>query len=231
MLDTPALRLRGAAASVAGRPLWRDLDLELAPGELVAVTGPNGSGKTTLLRAVLGLHRLDTGSLAIAGMPVRRGRRVTGFVPQAGRPVDAGLRGRDLVALALGGTRPGLPWATARERAEIDALLERVDASALGDRPVARLSGGELQRIRLAQALAGSPRLLLLDEPLLALDDDHRAALIALLARERDAAAVGVLVVTHDLDPFAPLAAGVLHLPGGGEPALRTAVRAIGDAA
>lgn len=213
---TTALRIRGAALSFGDRALWDDLDLDVAPGELVAVLGPNGSGKTSLLRAILGLQPLDAGSIQVAGMPVRRGRAAVGYVPQqkAIAP-DTALRARDLVAFGVSGTRFGIPLPSARDRSRVDELLARVGATAYAGMPVGRLSGGEQQRLRIAQALAGDPRLLLLDEPLLSLDLNHQRGLADLLARERAAREAGILVVTHDVNPLLGLVDRVLYLAGG----------------
>src|SRR5699024_9056537 len=102
--------IAGAAMSVRGRELWRDLDLGLTRGEFVAVLGPSGSGKTSLLRAILGLQRLASGRVRVGGAPVRRGSRRVGYIPQQ-RPfgLGANLRARDLVALGVNGTRFGAP--------------------------------------------------------------------------------------------------------------------------
>ena len=215
--DPPALRIRGAALSFGDRVLWSGLDLDIAPGELVAVLGPNGSGKTSLLRAILGIQPLDTGAIEVAGMPVHRGRSRVGYVPQQrALPRDLALRARDLVRFGVSGTRFGLPLPSARDRAQVDDLLARVGATRYGGMPVGRLSGGEQQRLRIAQALAGDPRLLLLDEPLLSLDLQHQRGLADLLAAERATGDTGILVVTHDVNPLLGLVDRVLYLAGGG---------------
>lgn len=212
-----ALRIRGAALSFGQRRLWSGLDLDVAPGELVAVLGPNGSGKTSLLRALLGLQRLDRGDVEVGGMPASRARGRVGYVPQQKSIApDTALRARDLVAFGVSGMRFGLPLPSRRDRARVDSLLERVGATRYANRPVGRLSGGEQQRLRIAQALAGDPRLLLLDEPLLSLDLQHQRGLADLLAAERAAGEAGILVVTHDVNPLLGLVDRVLYLAGGG---------------
>lgn len=211
-----ALRIRGAALSFGERRLWTDLDLDVVPGELVAVLGPNGSGKTSLLRAILGLQPLDAGAIEVAGRPPARARSAIGYVPQQRAiPTDLALRARDLVGFGVSGTRFGLPLPSARDRARVDELLQRVGAASYGSMPVGRLSGGEQQRLRIAQALAGEPRLLLLDEPLLSLDLQHQRGLADLLTRERDRGEAGILVVTHDVNPLLGLVDRVLYLAGG----------------
>ncbi len=215
-MSDAALRIRGAALSFGERRLWAGLDLDVAPGELVAVLGPNGSGKTSLLRAILGLQQLDSGTVEVAGMPARRGRGRVGYVPQQ-RSIapDTALRARDLVGFGVSGMRFGLPLPSARDRARVDALLARVGATRYATQPVGSLSGGEQQRLRVAQALAGDPRLLLLDEPLLSLDLQHQRGLADLLSAERARGDAGILVVTHDVNPLLGLVDRVLYLAGG----------------
>lgn len=214
--EHPALRIRGAELRFGERVLWRGLDLDVAPGEFVAVLGANGTGKTTLLRAILGLQPLTAGTIEIDGRPARRGAAPIGYVPQqkAIAP-DTPLRARDLVGLGVTGTRFGLPLASARDRRRVDELLERVGASSYARMPVGRLSGGEQQRLRVAQALAADPALLLFDEPLLSLDLHHQRGVAELLERERRERAAGILVVTHDVNPFLGAVDRVLYLAGG----------------
>ena len=155
-------------------PIWRHATFQIAPGEFVAILGPNGAGKSTLLRLLLGLLRPSEGSVSVLGRTPQRGNRAIGYVPQR-RLIDADLpvRGRDLVMLGLNGLRWGfsLPGATLRQQqARVEEALEAVEATAYADRPIGQLSGGEQQRLFLAQALVGQPRLLLLDEPLASLD-------------------------------------------------------------
>lgn len=215
---TPApLEIRGAALSRGGRELWSGLDLRLEPGELVAVLGPSGSGKTTLLRAILGLEPLSSGTVTALGEPVRgRGNRRIGYIPQQ-RPLppETALRGRDLVALGVDGHRFGLPFPRRGDRARIDALVQSVGAQAFADRPVGLLSGGEQQRLRIGQALADAPRLLLCDEPLTSLDLANQQAVVRLIDRHRRESGAGVLFVTHDINPVLDKVDRILYIAGG----------------
>jgi zinc/manganese transport system ATP-binding protein len=214
--DETALRIRGAALSFGARRLWDQLDLDIERGELVAVLGPNGSGKTSLLRAILGLQSLDSGTIEVDGRPARQARDAIGYVPQQKSiGVDTPLRARDLVAFGVSGTRFGLPIPSRRDRRRVDELLERVGATAYAKVPVGLLSGGEFQRLRVAQALAGGPRLLLFDEPLLSLDLHHQRGVADLLERERSARSSGIIVVTHDVNPFLGSVDRVLYLAEG----------------
>ena len=198
------LEIEHGALAVGGRTLWSGLDLRLEPGELVAVLGPNGSGKSSLFRAVLGQLRLSEGGIRLLGAPPRRGDRRIGYIPQQRiLPPGTPLRGRDLVALGANGHRFGLPLSTSAERRRIEELLDSVGARRYARRPVGLLSGGEQQRLRAAQALAGDPRLLLADEPLLSLDVRHQGVVAGLIDRQRRERGAAVIVVTHDLGPFA----------------------------
>ncbi|UVY85051.1 ABC transporter ATP-binding protein [Brachybacterium sp. NBEC-018] len=211
----PVLSLRGVTMRLGERTLWQDVDLDLARGELVAVLGANGSGKSTLLRAVLGLQPLTGGTATVLGAPVRRGSRRIGLVPQQ-RLADDGLplRGRDLVGLGVDGHRWGLPLPRRGRRARVDALLEAVGATRYAEAPVSTLSGGEQQRLRIAQALAGDPDLLLCDEPLLSLDLTHQAMVARLVDEARRRLDLGVLFVTHDINPILGIVDRVLYIAG-----------------
>ncbi|HZG93020.1 MAG TPA: ATP-binding cassette domain-containing protein [Pseudonocardia sp.] len=214
---TPALSLHGARVSLGGRTLWQGLDLDVAPGEFVAVLGPNGSGKTTLVRVLLGLVALAEGEVRIGGRPARRGRPDIGYVPQQkALDPDLPLRGRDLVGLGLDGHRPGLGLRGRRERrARVDAALAAVHGTGYADAPVGRLSGGEQQRLRVAQALVGDPSVLLCDEPLLSLDLAHQRVVTRLIDQRRREADTAVLFVTHEINPVLPMVDRVLYLVDG----------------
>ncbi|PPH50652.1 metal ABC transporter ATP-binding protein [Rathayibacter sp. AY1E2] len=210
------LRLRGAGLRFGDRELWSGVDLDVRAGEFVAVLGANGSGKTSLLRAVLGQQQLSAGELQVLGEPVHRGNRRIGYIPQQ-KLADEGtpLRARDLLGLGIDGHRFGLPLPSHSRRAAVDALLEAVGATAFADAPIGSLSGGEQQRVRVGQALAGDPALLLCDEPLIALDLAHQRAVSELIDRHRRERNLGVLFVTHDVNPVLGMVDRVLYLAGG----------------
>jgi zinc/manganese transport system ATP-binding protein len=216
-VTTSALSLRGAGMSFGDRVLWSGLDLELQPGEFLAVLGPNGAGKSTLLKAVLGQQPLSSGQLLIGGRPLGRGSDRVGYVPQQ-KSMDAAtpLRARDLVGLGIDGHRWGLGRRSAAERERIAEALEAVGASGYADAPLGLLSGGEQQRVRIAQALAGDPSLLLCDEPLLSLDLRHQRAVAEMIDRRRREHATAVVFVTHEINPVLDLVDRVLYIAAGG---------------
>jgi zinc/manganese transport system ATP-binding protein len=210
------LELRDAGLAYGPRELWSHLDLDLAPGEFVAVLGPNGAGKTSLLRTVLGQQRLTAGVMSFLGQPVRRGHRKIGYIPQQ-RLMDAGtpLRARDMIAQGVTGSRWGIVPASRTERARIDRILDEVGATDFADAPVAELSGGEQQRTRVGQAIAADPALLLCDEPLISLDLRHQRGVTELIDRQRRQQGAAVLFVTHDVNPILDVVDRVLYIAGG----------------
>ncbi|HEV7208782.1 MAG TPA: ATP-binding cassette domain-containing protein [Mycobacteriales bacterium] len=206
----PALRFKDAAVNRGGRQVWRDVTLDVAAGQFVAVLGPNGVGKSTLVQAVLGLLPLAEGELTVLGREPGAAPREIGYLPQR-RGFAPGLRvrGRDIVRLGLDGDRWGLPLpgrgrtAAGREAARrVQEALTLVGAVAYADRPIGELSGGEQQRVLIAQALVRRPRLLLLDEPLDSLDLPNQSVVAGLISRICREQGVTVLMVAHDVNPI-----------------------------
>jgi zinc/manganese transport system ATP-binding protein len=216
-VTTSALSLRDAGVRFGDRVLWSGLDLELQPGEFLAVLGPNGAGKSTLLKAVLGQQPLSTGELLIDGQVPGRGSDRVGYVPQQ-KSMDAAtpLRARDLVALGIDGHRWGLRRRTAEQRRRVTDALAAVGATGYADAPLGLLSGGEQQRVRIAQALATDPSLLLCDEPLLSLDLRHQRAVADMIDRRRHEHGTAVVFVTHEINPVLDLVDRVLYIAAGG---------------
>ncbi len=215
--DATAVLLRDAALGFGDRTLWSGLDLEVRGGEFIAVLGPNGSGKSSLLKVLLGLQPLSRGRAEVAGRPVRTGNDRVGYIPQQ-KMIDPGttVRGRDLVGFGLDGHRYGLGLRHRRDRrSRVDAALAEVGAEHYADRPMGVLSGGEQQRLRVAQALCGDPAVLLCDEPLLSLDLANQRMVAQLIDRRRHAADTAVLFVTHEVNPILPMVDRVLYIVDG----------------
>jgi zinc/manganese transport system ATP-binding protein len=215
--------LRGAAVRIGGRTLWSGVDLEVGAGEFVAVLGPNGVGKSTLIKVLLGVLPPATGEVRVlGGRPGQAGGRV-GYLPQR-RSFDASLRmrGTDIVRLGWDGDRWGIPlpgWSPARRKAageRITEVIELVGASAYANRPIGQCSGGEQQRLLIAQALVRRPELLLLDEPLDSLDLPNQAAVASLVGRICREEGVTVVMVAHDVNPILARLDRVVYLAEGG---------------
>lgn len=210
-----ALRMRYAGAP---RPALDGVTMDVPPGSLYAVLGPNGSGKSTLMRALMGILRPESGTVSLEGRPIsewnrRELARTVGAVPQS-ETIAFPLTVRELVAMGryphLGRLSPEGP----ADRKAVEGALERCDALHLRERDVATLSGGELQRIRIARALAQEPRALALDEPTASLDIRHEMAILHLL-RDQVRQGITVLLVTHHLDLAGRFADRLLLLAGG----------------
>jgi zinc/manganese transport system ATP-binding protein len=220
--DALAVRVVDGQARLGGRVVWSQVDVEIAAGEFAAILGPNGSGKTTLLRVLLGELRLARGSASVLGRAAGASKGQIGYLPQR-RHFDAGtrVRGIDLVRLGLDGGRWGLPLRrSGGER--VSEAIELVGASDYATRPIGALSGGEQQRLLIAQALVSEPRLLILDEPLDSLDLPNQRAVAALLERICRERAVTVLLVAHDVNPLLSYLDRVVYFGAGravvGEP-------------
>ena len=216
MSTSPVLSAEGLALRFGERELFGGLDFQVGRGEFLAVLGPNGAGKTSLVRLLLGLNRPTAGRVTVEGHEPAANRACIGYVPQQRAfDRDLALRGRDLVRLGLDGHRYGAGRLAAAERARIDEALAAVGAAAYADTPVGLLSGGEQQRLRIAQALVCDPRLLLVDEPLLSLDLAYQRVVVGLIDKRRREAGTPVVFVTHDVNPILPVVDRVLYLAGG----------------
>ncbi|GBG36390.1 metal ABC transporter ATP-binding protein [Mycobacterium montefiorense] len=220
-----SVRMRGASAVVGGKTVWSDVSLDLAAGEFVAVLGPNGCGKSTLLKVLLGLTP-SHGMVEVLGARPGRRNKLIGNLPQR-RAFDASvrIRGVDVVSLGLDGARwgtpvPGLarvlaPRRSAQRRRRLEHVIEVVGAADYARRPIGRCSGGEQQRLLIAQALIRQPELLLLDEPLDSLDVPSQAGISALVGDICRREGVTVLMVAHDVNPVLPYLDRVIYIARG----------------
>ena len=211
-----AIEFRDVTLRLGGRDVLAGVSLEFATGEFVGVLGPNGSGKTTLMRAILGLTPASRGSIRVFGRAAARGNPAIGYMPQT-RSGGGNLRlsGWDFVAAVFNGHRLGLPFAGRTARAEVDRVLALVGADELARRPLDEISGGERQRLLLAQALIGRPQLLLLDEPLASLDPHFQGDIVALTKSLCAELGVTMLFSAHELNPLLGAIDRVLYLGRG----------------
>jgi zinc/manganese transport system ATP-binding protein len=217
-----AVRVRDGEVRLGGHVVWSGVDATVDTGEFAAILGPNGSGKTTLLRVLLGELPLASGSVSVLGARPGARKGEIGYLPQR-RHFDPGtrIRGLDLVRLGLDGARWGLPLRRSGQ-GRVEEMIALVGASAYARRPIGTLSGGEQQRLLIAQALVSNPRLLILDEPLDSLDLPNQTAVAALLARICRERGVTVLLVAHDVNPLLTYLDRVVYFGAGralvGEP-------------
>src|SRR5664280_3211324 len=224
--DEPVVELSDAAAQVGGNTIWSGVDITVEHGEFVAILGPNGSGKSTLLKVLLGLQPVAAGAVRVLGSPPGRHNREIGYLPQR-RAFDADvrIRGLDVVRLGLDGDRWGTPVpllsrllrpAAYRARQErIARVIDVVGASGYAHRPIGQCSGGEQQRLLIAQALIRRPRLLVLDEPLDSLDVPSQAGISALIQRVCREQGVAVLLVARDVHDLVQVGQDRVDVVGG----------------
>ncbi len=207
---------KGLGMHYPGKTIWRGADFTIGRGEFVGVLGPNGAGKTTLFKILLGLLKPTHGSLEVLGEAPKRGRSKIGYVPQR-RPIDdeMSVEAVELVRLGVNGHSFGFGGNPDEDREKALKALKSVDAENLARRPLGQLSGGELQRVFLAQALVGEPEILLLDEPLANLDIRRETDLVQLVARVVKEQNVTALLIAHDLNPLLPVLDRVMYIAAG----------------
>lgn len=207
-----AVSLDHVTLAVGGATILSDISLAVGEGEFIGLLGPNGSGKTTIMRAVLGLLRPVAGRIEVLGRPTDRGNPAIGYLPQTrSAPPSARLSGWDFLASSINGHRWGFPRLSGADRSEIETCLARVAA----------MSGGERQRLLIAEALIGRPRLLILDEPLIGLDPHQQHVVVDLVRRLSREMNLTVLFSAHELNQLLGAIDRVLYL-GRGRAALGT---------
>jgi zinc/manganese transport system ATP-binding protein len=210
------LSVKDVSVRLSGREVLSDVSFAIRPGEFTGLIGSNGAGKTTLFRVILGLQPPNAGEVLVDGRPRSRRNPLIGYVPQKFLlDPDMPLRARDLVGLGIDAHRFGIPRPSRARRALVEQMLDAVDAGSFADARVGNLSGGEQQRVLIAHALIGAPKLLLLDEPLANLDlrsGQEVVRLLARIAREQD---IAVLISAHEMNPLLPVMDRIVYLAAG----------------
>ncbi|AMO59320.1 ABC transporter-like protein [Mycolicibacterium phlei] len=214
--DVPALSFEDVAAARGGRLIWSEATFTVPAGGIVAVIGSNGAGKTTLLQIMLGLIPPAAGHVKVFGEPPGALNKAIGYVPQnyaAG--VGEAVRARDAVMLGLTGHRWGFGRPSRQDNERVDAALAAVDATGFANKRLSQLSGGQRQRVALAEALVARPRMLILDEPLAALDIRSQREIVDVLERVNSTFGVTIFVVAHDLNPLLGVLTSAIYLLDG----------------
>jgi len=210
------LAVENVSVRLAGREILRDVGFEIRPGEFTGLIGSNGAGKTTLLRVILGLQAATEGRVLVGGRPRSRRNPSIGYVPQKFLlDPDMPLRARDLVGLGLDGHKLGIGLPSRTKRGLVDEMLRAVDAEDFADARIGLLSGGEQQRVLIAHALIGRPRLLLADEPLANLDLGGGHEVVSLLSRISRDQGIAILISAHEMNPLLPVLDRVVYLADG----------------
>ncbi|MGC9602174.1 MAG: metal ABC transporter ATP-binding protein [Minisyncoccia bacterium] len=214
-MNEPVITAKNLAGGYASVLIWKNASFSIHKGEFVAVLGPNGAGKTTLFRLLLGLVQPLQGTLSILGRSPTRGNPRIGYVPQRHHiDSETTIEALELVRLGVDGNHWGVEI-SADAKTEALAALKTVGAEALAHRPLGALSGGELQRIFLAQALVGKPDLLLLDEPLANLDIRRESNFVQLINNVVRSQGVTVLLIAHNINPLFPVLDRVMYVANG----------------
>jgi len=205
------------AAGYGSRTIWSEASFSIPAGSFTAILGPNGAGKSTLIRLILGQLHSSAGKLEVLGESPKRGNPRIGYVPQGSTfDPELSIRGLDFVGLGVDGHRWGVRLkGRASLAAATKSAVVAVGAEAYAERQLGRLSGGEQQRLLLAQALVGQPSLLLMDEPLSHLDVRNQGAIVQLIAEVARQRRLTVLLIAHDVNPLLPHIDHVLYIAQG----------------
>ena len=212
-----SLSVQHLSFSYGARRVLQDVSLDVAPGTFCALLGPNGSGKSTLVKAIAGVHRAQSGTVAVEGRRTSSlGRRelakVVGYVPQAGdAPFDLTVR----EAVMLGRTPHFGIAPRAEDRARVEDAIARMGLENIAERSMSELSGGQAQRALIARALAQDTRVLLLDEPTSALDLRYQIETLQLVRQITREEGISALIAIHDLNHAARYCDQIVVLHGG----------------
>jgi zinc/manganese transport system ATP-binding protein len=212
-MQNTVITLQDVGLALNRRPVLHDISLTINEGEFVAVLGPNGAGKSTLLKLLLGLYKPTEGTITVLGTSPRSGNNEIGYAPQHRTlEADLALRARDIVGFGLDGNQWGIALPNKKREKHINQALDEVDMLRLANMPVGELSGGEQQRLLIAQALLTHPKILLLDEPLSNLDIIHAEGIVSLINKIAQNRNMTVLLVSHDVNILLPVIDRVLYM-------------------
>lgn len=200
-MQGPIINLQHINLTLGNRTILQDITLTVNKGEFIAILGPNGAGKSTLFKLILGLYKPNSGQIQILGEKAHKGNNEIGYAPQHRTlEADLALRAKDIVGFGLDGNKWGISLPSNNRTKTINAALKEVDMLHLANMPVGKLSGGEQQRLLIAQALLTNPKILLLDEPLSNLDITHAQAIVNLITKIVKSRNITVLLITHNVN-------------------------------
>ncbi|CAI3941741.1 ABC-type Mn2+/Zn2+ transport system [Commensalibacter communis] len=187
---------------LGSRIILSRLNLEIKENQFIGIFGPNGSGKTTFMKALLGIIPCAESKIKILGNSPYKARKQIGYIPQYRDMESFQLTGREFIATSIRGHKWGLPFLTKQDLYHIDAVLDHVHAKELAGVPLSEMSGGQRQRLLLAQALLGNPQLIIMDEPFSNLDPKWVKIILSLLKELQERIGLTILLSTHDLNPL-----------------------------
>jgi zinc/manganese transport system ATP-binding protein len=210
------IRAEDLSAGYEGRALWSGANFSFGKGEFVAILGPNGAGKTTLFRVLLGLQHPMAGYVRLFAAPPRRGNPHIGYIPQRHTiDTETNVECLELVRLGMSGTKWGFNPVGHDDEEAAWSALQAAGAEDLAHRRLGALSGGELQRVFLAEALVSNPDVLLLDEPLSNLDIKRETELLHLVNNVVRTRGVTALLIAHNINPLLPHMNKVMYIANG----------------
>ena len=223
MNDQNIITVKDLSAGYSSREsnniVFENANFSIARGEFVGILGPNGAGKTTLFKSLLGILKPIGGKITILGEQCQSSNCQThckiGYVPQRHTfNSDSMIEALEIVRLGINGRKMGfsLPAVARREKEEAFETLKITGAQDLAHRPLSALSGGELQRIFLAQALVGNPDILFLDEPLASLDIRREYEFVKLIKKTAQERNITVLLIAHNINPLLPVLNKVIYV-------------------
>lgn len=187
---------------LGSRLVLSQLDFNIKENQFIGVFGPNGSGKTTFMKALLGIIPCAADEIKIFGQSPKKARKHIGYIPQYLGMETFRLKGRDFIATSIRGHKLGLPFLTKQDLSHIDEVLDQVHAKDLANIPLSEMSGGQRQRLLLAQALLGHPKLIIMDEPFGNLDPKWVKIILSLIKELQEQKKLTILLSTHDLNPL-----------------------------
>lgn len=212
-MNKPLIQFKDVSYRVGDKTVLQNVNLEINHGEFIVILGPNGSGKSTLLRLVLGLIKPTAGSIQVFGEKAKNGNANIGYSPQT-KPFDPDLpiTGKDYVRLGATGRYWGVSLSSKKDMKRVADALKQLDSVEIMNKKLGRLSGGEQQRLSLAQALVDDPELLLLDEPLANLDISYQSEILEKISRFHKQHQHTILLVAHDVNPLLPYIDRVVYV-------------------